>query len=509
MRIKNSIRNIVVSLTLGFAVIIINFVAQKIFIDTLGIEYAGLNGLFTNMISMLAIAELGLGTAIVYHLYKPLHEKDEQKIASIMHFYKVGYRLIAFAILLFGSLLIPFLPLIVGNNQVSVNIAMVYMLFIANAAASYLLSYKRSLLYADQKNYIVNMVHLVALVVLNVLQVWVLVATKNYYLYLVLKIVFTVAENLAISYAVDRRYMLDSHSEPMNKELRTDIFTKMKGLVFHKVGDFAVLGSTSIIISSSLGLVAVGMYSNYLLLQTAITVLSSQISTALKASVGNLLVDVGGKKSFTVFSRLQFANQVLAVLATSVFFVASGSFIALWLGDKYVFGTGIVAALALNIYLILIRSVLGNFKDAAGIFYEDRYVPLVESTINIVASIVLIQFMGIAGAFIGTALSSLALHAYTFPRYVYKGVLGRGYGEYVVRVVKDFVVAIVAIGLAYWLSRLVNVESDILQLGASLTIAVLAPSCVLWLAYRRGDEYLYFKDMILKMLRQLKLRFGH
>lgn len=504
MRIKNSIRNITVSLALGFAVIIINFVAQKIFIDTLGIEYAGLNGLFTNMVSMLAIAELGLGAAIVYHLYKPLHEKDEQKVSSIMHFYKVGYRLVAFAILGFGGLLIPFLPMIIGDSRVSVNIAVVYMLFIVNAAASYLLSYKRSLLYADQKNYIVNTVHLVALVVLNVLQVWALIATQNYYLYLVLKIVSTVVENLVISYVVDKRYVLDGHPEPMNKELRADIFTKMKGLVFHKVGDFAVLGSNSIIISSSLGLTAVGLYSNYLLIQMAITTLFSQISTALKASVGNLLVDVGGKKSFVVFSRLQFANQVLAVLATSLFFVVSGSFVALWLGDNYVFETGVVAALALNIYLMLIRSVFGNFKDAAGIFYEDRYVPLVESAINIVASIILIQFMGIAGAFIGTALSSLALHAYTFPKYVYKGVFGRTYLEYATHMTKNTIVAVFVVGAAYFASIALQPDVAWWRLVSDVLIATAVPTLLLWLIYRRTDEYVYFKDLISKILKRKK-----
>lgn len=503
MRTKNSIRNIIVSLALGFAVIIINFVAQKIFIDTLGIEYAGLNGLFTNMVSMLAIAELGLGAAIVYHLYEPLHKNDVPRVSAVMRFYRTGYRLVALGILVFGSLLIPFLPMITGGG-VSVNITVVYMLFIANAVSSYLLSYKRSLLYADQKNYIINTIHLVALVVLNALQAWVLIATQNYYLYLVLKVVFTVLENLIISHVVDRRYALDAHSEPMSKELRADIFTKMKGLVFHKVGEFAVLGSTNIIISSSLGLAAVGLYSNYLIIQTAMTALFSQISTAIKASVGNLLVDVGGEKSFAVFNRLQFANQALAVLATSVFFVASGSFITLWLGEEFVFGVGVVAALALNIYLILIRAVIGNFKDAAGVFYEDRYVPLVESAINIVASIVLIQFMGIAGAFIGTALSSLALHAYSYPKYVYKGIFGRTYREYVVKIVSNFTVALVAIGGAYFVSTLIRVDSQWIQLLSDVIVAIIVPALLFWVIYHRTHEYGYFKNLAFKILRRKK-----
>lgn len=221
-----------------------------------------------------------------------------------------------------------------------------------NPAVSYLLSYKRSILYADQKNYIINLVHLGVLICLNILQILVLVATQNYYLYLVLRIVFTLLENVILNSIVNRSYALDYSPGPIGANLRSDIFTKVKGLVFHKAGAFLVLGSSNIIISIMLGVVMVGLYSNYLLILTSLQALFGQVSTAIRASVGNLLVDVGGEKSFVAFCRLQFANHWLVTIAVSVFFIASNSLIVVWLGEKYTFNIWVVAAMSLSLYLL-------------------------------------------------------------------------------------------------------------------------------------------------------------
>lgn len=502
VRTGNSIKNLHTALLLGLVLIVINFVAQRFFVQILGVEYLGLNGLFTNVVAMLAITELGLASAIVYHLYKPLHEKDTAKVSSIMRFYKLSYRLVAAIVTLIGIVTIPILPLIVGDTPVSVNIMLVFALFVVNSVVSYLLSYKRSILYADQKNYIINLVHFATIVVLNVLQIVVLLAMQDYYIFLVLRIAATVIENVILSRIVDKRYALDPHPSQLSVEDRSDIFTKIKGLAFHKVGEFAVLGSTNIIISAMLGLVTVGLYSNYLLIQVTITGLFGQISQSIQASIGNLLVDVGGTKSMTTFRRLQFANQALAIVVVSVFVIVSESFVTLWLGEEYVFTIGVLAALSLNIYLLLIRSAFANFKTAAGIFYEDRYVPLVESAINIVASIILIQFIGLAGAFIGTALSSLALHCYSYPKFVYKGVLGRGYGEYAMLVIKNFAVATGVIAAAYWVSSLLKFETAPGQLISDVAIATIVPCVLLWIIYRNTEEFEYFKKLGGKILRK-------
>ena len=504
MRTGSTIKNLHTALILGLILVVINFVAQRFFVQMLGVEYLGLNGLFTNVVAMLAITELGLASAIVYHLYKPLHEKDTAKVSSIMRFYKLSYRVVAAVVTLIGIVTIPFLPLIVGDNSVSVNIMLVFALFVVNSVVSYLLSYKRSILYADQKNYIINLVHFATIVVLNVLQIGVLLAMQDYYIFLVLRIAATVIENVILSRIVDKRYALGPHPSRLSVEDRSDIFTKIKGLAFHKVGDFAVLGSTNIIISAMLGLVTVGLYSNYLLIQVTITGLSRQISQSMQASIGNLLVDVGGANSMMTFRRLQFANQILSIVVVSVFIIVSGSFVTLWLGEEFVLSAGVVVALGVLLYTQLTRAVFANFKTAAGIFYEDRHVPIAESVINIVASVVLVHFLGLAGAFLGTAISSLVLHAYTYPKYVYKGVLGRTYGEYAVHMAKNVTVAVFAVGVAYTVSGMYQPDSAVLRLVVSTLIATLIPLALFWVIYRRTDEYDYFRKMVMRMVRGLK-----
>ena len=209
MRKKNSIRNIIVALTLNTINILIGFVAQKIFINTLGQTYLGINGLFTNIISMLSIADLGIGAAITYNLYKPIAEDNKERISILINFYKKSYRIIALVILLLGCIIMPFLTSIISKNDIqniNINIYIVFALFLIDTVASYLLTYKRSILYANQKNYIINLVHIGYILILNIIQVVILLFTHNYYLYLIIKIICRILENVIITIIVNKMY---------------------------------------------------------------------------------------------------------------------------------------------------------------------------------------------------------------------------------------------------------------------------------------------------------------
>ena len=189
MRVKNSIKNTTAAIVSNILTILIGLVAQAVFIKILGTEYLGINGLFTNIISMLGIVELGIGSAIVYNLYKPIANRDYETIKSLMNFYKKAYHIIALVVFIIGISIIPFLGYFIGKVTIDININLVYILFIIDIVCSYLLTYKRSLLYADQKNYIINIIHMIYLVTLNISQLLLLYITKNYYLYLGIKII--------------------------------------------------------------------------------------------------------------------------------------------------------------------------------------------------------------------------------------------------------------------------------------------------------------------------------
>lgn len=502
MRVNNSLKNIIISVAMGAIAIVSNFILQRFFIDALGVELLGLNSLFTNIISMLSVAELGLGSAIIFHLYEPLHNKDSQRISSLMRFYQISYRWIAAAVLIIALAAAPFLPAIVNRTTHTGDLYIIYGLFVINSTISYLMSYKRSILYADQKNYVINLTHLLGIVTSGMVKVLILFSTKNYYLFLFATIATTIIENLVIIRIVNKRYDLNTAAQPLDKAVRQQIFKQMRGLLLHKVGTFIITGTDNIIISAVLGLKTLGLFSNYQLIILAIQSLFSQISSGIKASIGNLLVEADHNRSFVVFCRLQFANHALTTLAVSVFVATANSIVSIWLGNDFVLDKPTVLALALTLYLTLTRAVFGNFKEAAGIFYEDRFVPVIESAVNIIASLILARHIGLLGVFIGTSLSALVLHLYSYPRFVYARLFKKTYRQYFSHITKNFLIASLSTGSSFLLTSTFDPGDKALKLLYDISISIGTSLILLWLLYHRSNEYRYFSGLFAGLIRR-------
>ena len=328
MRTKHSIKNSLSSFIQNVIVIIIGFIAQKIFLMTLGEEYLGLNGLFNNIISMLAITEIGIGSAIIYNLYKPLAENNIEEIKSLMNFYKIAYRIIAILLLILGILILPFLPLIVGKTSID-NLPIIFLLFLIDVIFSYLLTYKRSLLQADQKNYYINYIHIFSIIGLNIFQISILLLTKNYYFYLILKIIFRVLENIIINIVAVKLYpyLKDKNINKVSKSVLKDIKQKVKGILFHKIASFLVSGTDNILISYFFGVTIVGIYSSYAMIINSVYTLFSQIIVAVTSSVGNLIVVDNQEKKFDIYKKIKFLNVWLAIFSATSIFIIMDSFI--------------------------------------------------------------------------------------------------------------------------------------------------------------------------------------
>ena len=293
MRTINSLKNSIISIIMYIVTILIGLISQKIFINILGNEYLGINSLFANIISMLSIAELGFGAAIIYNLYRPIAEDNREEIKSLIKFYKISYRIIALIVAFIGISIIPFISNIVGKINITDSIYLIYILFLTDTVVSYLLTYKRSILYADQKTYIINIVHIVYLVLMNLFQIIVLYTTKNFILYLLIKIIFRILENIIITLIANKKYsyLREKDIKDISEKTRKNIITKVKGLLFHKIGGFVVLGTDNIIISKFLGVVTVGLYSNYYMIISAVNNLFTQVFNSITATVGNLLIE--------------------------------------------------------------------------------------------------------------------------------------------------------------------------------------------------------------------------
>lgn len=505
MRAKKSLRNIIGVVSQNTIAIIVGFISQALFIKILGIEYLGLNGLFNNIITMLGIVELGIGNAIIFNLYKPIAENDITKIQTLMKFYKKTYIIIAIIIAILGLCITPFLDFIIGTIEIDINIHYIFILYIIDIVASYLLTYKRSILYANQENYIINIVHIGYILVLNTVQIILLYLTKNYFLYLFIKIVCRVLENIIITMIANKKYsfLKDKNSLKLDKKTEKDIFTKVKALFFHQIGSFIINGTDNILISKFFSVVVVGLYSNYYMIIDSVNKLFGQIIEALTPSIGNMLVTETTQKCRLIFNKVRFINFWISLFTSISILVLSDTFISLWIGREFLLDDTVLFVITFNFFQKMMRKTYASFKNAAGIFFEDRFVPLVESILNIVTSIILLKIFGLAGVFMGTILSGLVLWVYSYPKFVYKKILGGTYFEYIKETLCYIIVFLFTATITYLISKFIVIDNLFIVLIIKAIICILIPNIIITIIYRKDNNYKYCINIIKNKMKKI------
>lgn len=506
MRSTNSVKNAITAVISNIVTILIGIVSQAIFIKILGTEYLGINGLFTNIVSMLGIVELGIGSAIIYNLYEPVAKKDKDKINSLMDFYKKSYRLIAIIVFVIGLAIIPFLNSIVCEVSVDINIQFIYSLFIIDVVASYLLTYKRSILYANQKTYITNIVHIGYLIIMNVLQIFILMLFKSYIAYLVIKIVCRVVENIIITIIANKRYpyVKENNAEKIDEKTKEDIVIKVKGLIFHKVGSFAVLGTDNIIISKFLGVVTVGLYSNYNTIIQAVSNLFLQIFDSLTASVGNLLIEKDAEKSYQIYKNMLMANSVLFTFAATEIICLIEPFIKVWIGEQYILPWTVLVVLVANFYIQGMRKTCLVFKMAAGVFHEDRFYPIIEAIINIVVSIILVKLIGLSGVFVGTIVSALPVILISHPKYVYKPLFKKSYCSYIKENLYYYIIAFFTVLISVIAVNNISVGNPTGNLIVNGIVSFAIFVVIQYTFFHKKEEYSYLENMLKNVVIKIK-----
>ncbi|HBC90266.1 MAG TPA: polysaccharide transporter, partial [Lactococcus sp.] len=310
MRVVNSLRNSSFTVIQKIIGLILGFVTRTVFIHTLGISYQGLNGLFTSILSMLSIAELGIGSAIVFNMYRYIAENDTETMKSLMRFYRTAYQIVASVVMTLGLLLMPFLNFFSSYQGIHDNIFIIYLLFLTNSVAGYLFSYKRSILYADQKNYIVNIFDTLYTLLVNIAYIFVLYVFQSFTLYLIAALVLSIIENIFIQIYADKRYpwLKEKNIRKLEPEILQRFKKQIYGMFYHNIGTFIVMGSDSLIITKFLGLTTMGLYSNYSLITGNLSGLLMAALGGLTASIGNLLTEKNVNKSFDVYKNISFAT---------------------------------------------------------------------------------------------------------------------------------------------------------------------------------------------------------
>ena len=505
-RTKNSIRNSTISITTQILTVIMDFVVKTIFIKVLGDEYLGINGLFANIITLLSLADLGVGIAIPYSLYKPLAEKNEQKIKVLMKFYKKTYNLIGCVILAIGISLTPFLNFIIKDMPNIPGIYFIYILFVTHSALSYFFVYKKFLIESDQKGYIVSRITFICSFALNIVRVIVLLLTKNFILYLFCSIIFVLIQNFWYSYKANKMYpyITEKTDENISKEDFKEISNNVSSLLIYKIGNVITSGTDNIVISKFIGLVAVGIYSNYVLISNSLVNVLTQIFNAITASIGTLVV-TNNERSKNIYENLNFFCFWIYSLCSICLFILINPFIQIWLGKNYVLSTTVSFFLALNFYIMGMQSVTNSFRTAYGLFYKARFRPIVMVIINIIVSIILVGPLGISGVLIGTIISRLLTVAWLDPYIVYKYGFQDNPKKYYQTYVSYLIIFLVQCFVLFYICSFIHTINIFTWIIMAIII-LLFYNFTLYLLFSKTKEFQFFYQKGYQFIQKIKRR---
>lgn len=498
MRTQKAMKNMKIAMLYQMSVLLFNFIDRKLFVHILGVEYLGIHGLFTNMISMLALAELGVGTAIIYNLYAPLARGDEEEVALLMKIYKKLYIGIGAIIGILGLLSAAFLPWLIKETSLEMSyIRSVYLIFVLGTVGTYWTGYKRSLLYADQNKYVLLMGDMGANVLGMLFKAIVLLAMPSYGLYLMVHVLTKIIPNLYIHYKVDRLYpYLKQHQ---GRIVPDTFFYKIRSnvadLFIHKIDQFVVLCTDNLVISSFVGIAAVGRVTNYSLIIAAIMNFIAQGIDAIEAGMGNLVSTESKEKVHGVYERINFACFFVGSATTVCLIGLIQPFMALWLGNEYVLADEIVAVMVLNYFLWVMTRPVWQMMTVCGLFKPDKRNAVVEMSVNLVVSILLVNTIGIIGVFIGTTLS-YSIAWLMKSRLLYQDYFQESGKSYYKNMAMYLGVTLIEGILTMKLCNSIAIENIYIAFIVRMIVCAILPSSMNCILFGRTTHFKYFKDKL-------------
>ena len=503
MRTKNTIYNIFATWLGQFFLIFVTLLSRRIFLQNLGTDYLGVDGLFANILSFLSMAELGIGSAITYSLYKPLALNDIEGMKSLMKVYKISYFVIGVLIFVAGMILIPFLPYIVSNSNGLDNIGLIYFLFLINTSVSYFFSYKSALIIADQKKYIFNINHYIWKIALCIVQIIAIVKSQNYFAYLILQVTGTVLENCTIAWIANKRYpwLKEKSTSRLPKDTVKEIKKNTASMMLNKVGTTLVTSTDNILISSFISVAAVGIYGNYTTISKAVENVLYQGMYAMTASIGNLNVCGSRERKFQVFKTICFVIVWIYGFGCIALFALLTPFVELWYGTNMSISICAVLLLCMNLYIAGQMTALNMQIEASGLYWHVKFLGIVEAVSNLLFSVVLGRAWGLEGILAGTVLGSMSYTFWAKTKVVLKLGHKKKMQTYLIQLLKDTIVVIFAGVVTMLLLRNVKTEGYSGFLMKLIGVVVI-PNIILWFSFRRRNEFLEVKRMLLSHLKR-------
>lgn len=488
-RTKKTARNMTFGTANQVVSLILNFISRTIFIKILGPEYLGINGLFANILTMLSMADLGFGTAMVYSYYKPLAENNHKQLAALTKYYKKIYNIIALSVAVIGLALVPFLQYLVNLDNAIPYLRLYYLFFLANTVISYLFIYKTSIINADQKNYLLSKYQMLVNFMKIILQIIFLLITKNYFIYLIIQIIATFANNIIASRKADRLYPYIKHTDYEIEDIdKKSIFENMKSVAIYKFSMIIFGGTDNILTSIMVGTVWVGYYSNYYLIINALDGFINILYSSATASIGNAIVKENPKRKFSIFQSIQSMSLIITTFTTVCFYVLISDFIFVWLGPQYILASNILFAITLNFYITGIVHPIWSFREATGLYRQTKYVMLIAAIENLVLSIFMGRYLGMAGILFATAISRLTTYFWYEPKLLFNQYFNEKVRNYYIPLIINVAFTSILIAVFIVVSKYFVVDSWSKLIIKIVIVVVITLSAII-IAYRKTKGY--------------------
>ena len=492
-RTEYSLLNIFAGLFGYFLNTVLGFICRMVFVRSLAADYLGVNGLFSNILSMLSLAELGVGSAVVFALYKPLAEHDEKKIASLMQLYGKAYRTIGLVIGIVGLCLMPFLNLIITEPpNIAESIYLLYFINLFNTVITYFFSYRASLIIAAQQNYIVSGVSYVITILQSLFQIIALQTTHSYIWYLGIQTIGILIYNLTVSHiaVIKFPYIKDREAEPLSEKERKSLFQNVRDLMYYKVSGLLVNSTDNILITFFKGLATTGIASNYTLLVSTIGTFLGQIFNSLTASVGNHNALESNDSKYQMFSFLNMMNFWLFGWATLGFVTCSSDVVRLCFGEEYVLQIQIPMVMALNFFSVGMMNAVWTYKHTMGLFHYGRFLQIFTGLLNIIFSVILGRAWGLFGILFATFIARALTNLWYDPYAVFKYGFGKKVDVYLKRYLL-YIVILVATGFVVEAAfiPLQSISNLLLRVLVEMIVCSLIVNLVFFVVFYRFPEF--------------------
>ena len=501
-RTKNTARNIKWGIIEKSISLLVPFVTRTVLIKILGVEYLGLSSLFTSVLSVLSLAELGLGTAIVFSMYEPIANDDNDILCALLNIYRKIYYMIGCVVLIIGLVLVPFIDnLISGDIPHDINIYILYFIYLFNLVISYFLfAYKTALFSAHHRNDIVSKRATVVNLISNVLKIVVLVLFRNYYVYTLVIPVATICTNLLNAKLATKYYPHIKCIGNISKEMSSDIKKRMMGLISFKVYHVVFSSVDTLIISAFLGLVPLAIFNNYYYLQSAVGGFISIFTASMTAGIGNKMITNSIEDNYKDFKKFVFMNGWIVGWCSVCLMCLYQPFMTIWVGKELLFPFSTVLLMVLYFTIPKITTLSYLYREAAGLWWEDRFRPIIATISNLLMNFILVQIIGMNGVIVSTILCSLFINIPWGTIILFKSYFKMSPLEYFEKIVYYLFIIFTAGVITYFVCGFVK-NFGIVGLIMKMLICVIIPNVVFFLSYYKTKEFKEARILVKRIIK--------